>query len=264
VHPVLRHLAEELTATSLRVFAYIGGLAVIVVVAVKFFGTPAVDAAIEPERSIWANIERPYRVFTLSLPEFAEPQGEYVARRHPTGGRKDVITWGDANGAGSRLRLEIYRPGQEISRFADPATEMVARTADLGGPYGLKPAEVLESKFGRVATFAFTANAGLGPRHCLGFVRAVEDPRLQIAGWYCKSGEEVVDRTTVSCALDRLTLVMAASEPKVTEFFARSELSRKFCNPKPAPRAPRTPVAKRNDWIDAAKEPKLRGRIAGR
>jgi hypothetical protein len=161
--------------------------------------------------------------------------------------------------------LEIYRPGQELRRFGDAVSEITARTAELGGPYALKPAEAIESKFGRVSTFDFTASAGARPRNCLGFARAFEDPRLQMAGWYCKGAKEVVDRKTLVCALDRLTLLMAASEPKVSELFARAELDRKFCAQKPAPHATKSNTAiKRTDWLDAPKEPKLRGRVVVR
>jgi hypothetical protein len=265
VHPGLRQFADEFSATCVRIFAYIGALALLVVVTVKLFGSPAVEAAIEPARSAWTNVERPYRAFALAVPEFGDPEPDYAIRRHPDGGRKDVMTWGDPSSIGSRLMVEIYRPGREIRRFGEAATEVVARTAELGGPYALKPAEGIESKFGRLTAFDFTAAQGGRPRNCLGFARAFDDPRLQIAGWYCKAGREVVDRSGLACAFERLTLLMAASEPKVTEFFARAELKRKFCAQKSVARTPAANTSiKRNDWIDAPKEPKLRGRVAGR
>jgi hypothetical protein len=75
----------------------------------------------------------------------------------------------------------------------------------------------------------------------------------------------VVDRSALACAFERLTLLMSASEPKVTEFFARAELNRKFCGQKPVGRTPAVNTSiKRNDWIEAPKVPKLRGRVAGR
>ncbi|MEA2907465.1 MAG: hypothetical protein QOI12_4852 [Alphaproteobacteria bacterium] len=268
MHPLLRSLAAELSATILRILAYIGGIAVIAVLAAKLLGTPRVEAAVEPLRSDWSHVERPYRAFALSIPEFAEREPDYAISRHARGGgRKDIMTWGkpwaDPADAGSRLTVEVYRPGQERKRFADAASEVAAHTADLGGPYALKPGEAIDSKFGPVATFAFTARAGERRRHCLGFVHAAEEPRLQIAGWYCKGGAEVIDRGTLACALERLSLVMAASEPKVTELFARAELRRRPCGAKPKS-AQRPSNIKRQDWIDAPKDPKLRGRVAGK
>ena len=171
--------------------------------------------------------------------------------------------WGETGGDGSRLMIEVYRPGSEIDRFGDPANEVVARTATLGGPYALKPGAAIDSKFGRVATYDFTARSGDRRHQCLGFVRSIADPRLQLAGWYCRGRVEVIDRGEFGCALERLSLMMSASEPKVTEFFAKAELQRRLCatKPKPTQRASNT---KRDDWIDAPKEPKLRGRVVAR
>jgi hypothetical protein len=50
---------------------------------------------------------------------------------------------------------------------------------------------------------------------------------MQIAGWYCSAGSEVVDRAVLTCALDRLTI--AAGDSKVADLFARAELKRSFC-----------------------------------
>jgi hypothetical protein len=47
----------------------------------------------------------------------------------------------------------------------------------------------------------------------------------------------------------------------VSELFAHAELKRKFCGQKPLARGGNT---KRMDWIDGAKNPKLRGRVAGK
>ena len=66
-------------------------------------------------------------------------------------------------------------------------------------------------------------------RHCLGFVRAYDDPLLQMSGWFCQGGTDFVDRSTLACALDRLTLLSAGSEPKVAALFAQAELNRSFC-----------------------------------
>jgi hypothetical protein len=50
---------------------------------------------------------------------------------------------------------------------------------------------------------------------------------MQIAGWYCSAGREVVDRAMVACLLDRLTLVNG--DAKLHEMFARAEVKRTFC-----------------------------------
>ena len=75
---------------------------------------------------------------------------------------------------------------------------------------------------------AFETSKGT-PRHCLGFVRDYDEPRLQLSGWFCQGGAEFVERSTLACALDRLTLLSAGSEPKVGALFAQAELNRSFC-----------------------------------
>jgi hypothetical protein len=259
MHPVFRHFRDELSATAIRIFAYIGVVAVIVITGFIFFRTPDVQAAIEP--TAWTAVERPFRAFAVSVPEFDQADPDYAIQRHSTGGgRKDVMSWGEADAARSRLMIEIYRPGWEISEFGTSYQEVAARAAALGSPSALKEGPALESKFGRLDTFDFTARTGGIARQCLGFVRAFEEPKLQLAGWYCRGGVEVMDRTVLGCALERLSLMMAASEPKVTELFAKAERRRKLCSQK-AGAGQRTANVKRFDWIDTSKEPKLRGRV---
>jgi hypothetical protein len=51
---------------------------------------------------------------------------------------------------------------------------------------------------------------------------------LQLSGWFCRGGD-LIERATLSCALDRLTLLAAGSEPKIGVLFAKAELHRSFC-----------------------------------
>jgi hypothetical protein len=262
VHPALRTFRDELGDFFIRLLAYVGGVAVLALVAMRMFGTPAVKAAIETApRSDWVNVARPYRAFALTIPDFAEPEPDYAIRRHAIGGgRRDIMSWGE-RGQGARFMLEIYRPGQEIERFDTPAAEIAARSGELGGVGAIRPAEVMDSKFGPIALYEFTVGSGERAHHCLGFARAFDEPRLQIAGWHCRAAHEVIERGTLSCALDRLSLLMAASDPKVSELFARAELKRQFCRHQAWPAAGHV---RRKDWIDSGKEPKLRGRVVAR
>jgi hypothetical protein len=261
VHPALRTFRDELKATAVRIFAYVGALAVLAVFTARYFDAPQVRAAIEPAtRSDWTVVDRPYRAFELNGLNLPEP--DYAIHRHTTGGRKDILTVGDSDGPGSRLMIEIYRPGQENQRFDDSAAAVAERTAELGGPYALKPAEVLAGKFGPMTAFAFTARSAGRARNCLGFVRAFDDPRLQIAGWYCKADAEVVDRRTLACAIEGLSLLTAASEPKVQQLFAAAEQKRTFCAPHRTPRGATT--LRRNDWIEGPQGPKLRRSVSAK
>jgi hypothetical protein len=261
VYQALRNLGYELGATVIRVFAYIGVVAVLAVAIIRFFDVAEVRAAIEPSPRIdWTTIERPYRAFALNTPQF--PETDYAIRRHSAGGRKDILTVPAEDGAGPpRLMVEIYRPGREYDQFGSDAREAAARTAALGGPYGVSPAEPIASKFGRVNVFEFTARSDGNARNCLAFARAFNDPRLQITGWYCKNDVEVVDRRTLACAIEGLSLLAAASEPKVQQLFANAEQKRVFC-------APRTPLRgatmRRHDWIEGPNRPKLRRSVAAK
>ena len=264
MYPTLFAFCNEMSATLARLLAYLGAIVVLGLVAAKMCGLPRVEAAVEPAtRQAWINIERPHRAFALILPEFpTEPEPSYAIHRHPLGGgRKDTMTWGEPESPGSRLMIEIYRPGNELKRFADPANEIMARTAELGAARPPKPAGVIDSKFGPVALVDFTARRDERSRHCLGFVRAFSEPRLQIAGWYCKGDDEIIDGNLIACALDRLAVIAAGSDPKVAELFAHAELARKFCRHKPSLRGA---TLKRADWIAAPRDPKLRGRQAAK
>ena len=55
----------------------------------------------------------------------------------------------------------------------------------------------------------------------------------------------------------------AASEPKVTELFARAERQRKPCGQKPSVLA-RLSNTFQHDWLAAPAMPKLRGHLAAR
>jgi hypothetical protein len=51
---------------------------------------------------------------------------------------------------------------------------------------------------------------------------------VQISGWFCQ-GDAMIERATLTCALDRLTLLAAGSDPKIGALFAQAELERTFC-----------------------------------
>ena len=268
MHPAWREFRDELSATVTRIIAYLGVLAVIAVTFLLILMPPDADSdesTSEPVfRSDWATVQRPFRAFALSMPEFAEPNPDYAIQRHASGGgRRDIMSWGGTSNDSerSRLMIEIYRPGEEIGDFGDAASEVAIRTAALGGPYPLLQAREIESKFGAFDAFDFVANLNGAPRRCLGFMRAFAEPRLAITGWHCRAGLEIIDRSVIACALERLSLVMAASEPKLTELFARAERQRRPCGQKPGVLA-RLSNTLAHDWLAAPAMPKLRGHLA--
>ena len=229
MHPALRSWREDITNAIVRWFAYLCGIAALSVVAAHVFeNRPAMNAGNPAQQPDWVEIEKPFPAFALAIPEAAGVPSHYAIRRHRQGGgRKDILTLGESDVADTYLQVEIYRPGSEISRFDAPAATITADAAALG-PVDLQlSAKPLKSKFGALAVIPFTTSKG-ALRHCLGFVRAYDDPMLQLSGWFCRGGE-FIERSTLSCALDRLTLLSAGSEPKVGALFAGAELHRSFC-----------------------------------
>jgi hypothetical protein len=230
MHPALHSWRDELPDALVRILAYLGGIAVLSIAAAQIFQSPPVMTGIKPiHESDWIEIERPFPAFGLSIPEAADASSRYAIRRHAEGGgRKDIISLGEVDGVAPYLQIEIYRPGSETHDFSDPAAEIAASAAALG-PAELRRADKpLESKFGPLSIVRFETAKG-PPRHCIGFVRSYDDPRLQLSGWFCQGGDTSIERSMLSCALDRLTLLSAGSEPKIGALFAQAELNRSFC-----------------------------------
>jgi hypothetical protein len=228
MHPALYSWRDDLSDTLVRWLAYLCGIAFLSVVAAYVFQTRPEAHVSKAERPDWIEIEKGFPAFALSIPEAADTLVSYaILRNRDGGGRKDILGLGEPDGVDPHLRIEIYRSGSEISRFAAPLATIAADAAPLG-PVDLRQAsEPIDSKFGPLTTVTFDAAIG-APRHCLGFVRAFDDPMLQLSGWFCRGGE-FIDRATLACALDRLTLISAGSEPKVGALFADAELRRSFC-----------------------------------
>jgi hypothetical protein len=229
MHPVLHSWRDELPAHMVRMLAYVGGMAVLSIAAAQVFQSEPVRPSITPvHRSEWIEIERPFPAFALSIPEAAGQPQSYAIRRHTDGGgRKDILGLGNPAGVTPYLQVEIYRPGSELPRFGTPAQEIAAGAAGFGPVHLDAAAEPLASKFGPLSVVRFETSQGLR-RYCLGFVRDYRDPMLQLSGWFCQ-GSDFVQQSTLACALDRLTLLSAGSEPKVGALFAQAELNRTFC-----------------------------------
>jgi hypothetical protein len=229
MHPALYSWRDQLPATMVRILAYLGGITVLSIGAAHVFQSrPAIDPINGADRPQWVEIEKPFPAFVLAIPEAAGAPSHYTILRNRTGnGRKDILSLGEPDSAAPYLQVEIYRPGSEIRHFARPEAEIAKGAAGLR-PAQLGRGEPLNSKFGSLAIVPFAATQGT-PRHCLGFVRASDEPRLQLSGWFCQGGDDFIDRSTLACALDRLTLLSAGSEPKVGALFAQAELNRSYC-----------------------------------
>jgi hypothetical protein len=262
VQTASRSLPEDIHGTIVRIFAYVGGLAILAVVAASIFRTPAVVAAFDPSpRPKWVQIERPHPAFELLLPDLSAAPSYTIWRRDSDGARKDVLKWGEAAGSGPFAMVEIYRPGSTGERFIDALSEVAARIVSFPVTDDVKPAGVIDGKFGTVPLVDFAIAPNGRERRCLGFARPFAELPMQIAGWYCSAGDEVVNRATLACALDRLTLISAGGEPKFAELFARAELKRTFCGQR-NPILAATP--ERGEHVAAPRHARLRGRVRPR
>ncbi len=229
MHPALHSWRDDLTAHIVRLLSYVGALAILSMAATQFFQSPPVKSAIAPvDRPDWIDIERPFPAFALAIPEAGDQPARYAIRRHAEGGgRKDILSLGDPNAPTPFLQVEIYRPGGELADYAAPAATIAEDAAAVGPVAMTLEGEPLGSKFGPLTLVSFSTSVG-ADRQCLGFVRRHADPRLQLSGWFCQGGA-LVPQSTLACALDRLTLLAAGSEPKVGALFAQAELNRSFC-----------------------------------
>jgi hypothetical protein len=273
VRPASYSVPDDIRATLVRLLAYMGGLAVLAVAAASFFQAPAGVAALgraPAARPAWTAVERPYPAFELLMPELAGSTYNYaIQRRAADGARKDMLTWGDATAAGPFVLVEIYRTGSADDRFIDASSEIGARIIDYTVTDDVKPIGQIDSKFGPVQIVDF-AIAPRGQEHdqehgherrCLGFARPFNQPALQLAGWYCSAGREVVDRTTLACLLDRLTLVNG--DQNLAELFAHAEVKRTFCGQR-SPILAATPEREGQIAPGRSTKPKsaLRGRVS--
>ena len=228
MHPALHSWRDEISGTLVRMLAYLGAAALLSMAATQLFqSTPARQAPTPMPRDPWITIRKPFPAFALSIPEAGDAPAHYTIRYNAEGGgRQDILSLGEVDGADPYLEVQIYRPGSEISRFPAASAE-IADDAALLGPVNLRSEAPLMTKFGPIALAAYDSSRGT-PRHCLGFVRQYDDPRLQISGRFCRGGA-LIERSTLACALDRLTLLSAGSEPKVGALFAHAALRRGFC-----------------------------------
>ena len=121
---------------------------------------------------------------------------------------------------------------------------------DPGGLRELEAAGVIDSKFGAVTLLRVAGQPG-GARSCLGFVKRLDEPNLQISGWTCQGVSLPARRTAIGCILSRLILLTAGNDPKLAELFAHAELKRGSC----------TASATSADWVTGAENPRLRGTL---
>ena len=278
IHPALNGFAAECAATLMRLMAYVGVLGLLAMAGLHFWDELPDAAPPEPiAKAGWSPASRSHPAFAVSSLDLSDKTETYEIFRHPAGGRKDVLHWtapGTASGTaqGSALagkpiaELEIYRPGGEFDPSDTANAEIATRMDPQGNPKGnpegdpkgssgLEAAGVIDSKFGAVALLRSSSNASGAKNRatpCLGFIKRLGDPNLQISGWTCQGDGLPARRAAIGCMLNRLTLLSAGNEPKLAELFARAELKRGNC-------AATAPSATSVDWVTGIENPRLRG-----
>ena len=250
IHPALNSFADECVGMLAHLVAYVGTLALLAIFGIHLWdGLPAADAEEPAARPGWSLASRAYPAFAVSQADLSEKSKTYEILRHPEGGRKDVFRWSPP-GEAPVAELQIYRPGGEFSHPEAAAVELAARL-DPGGGRELEAAGLIDSKFGTV-TLLRRAGDPNGVRSCLGFIKRLDEPSLQISGWSCQGDALPARRAAIACMLSRLVLLAAGNEPKLAELFARAELKRTGC----AAPASLTVSA---DWVTSVENPLLRG-----
>jgi hypothetical protein len=251
IHPALNSLADECCGMLAHLIAYVGALALLAIVGTHLWDELPAGAALKPPaRADWRVALRSYPAFAISEFDLPEKTEAYEILRHPAGGRKDILRWGP-QGRGPVAEIEIYRPGGESSR-SGPVAELAARI-DPDGLHELETAGIIDSQFGAVTLLRVLGGTDRA-RSCLGFIKRVDDPNLQISGWSCQGDALAARRAAIGCILSRLILLTAGNDPKLAELFARAELKRGSC-------AASVPSTTPCDWVTGAENPRLRGTI---
>ena len=254
IHPALTSFADECAGTLARLVAYVGTLGLLAMLGLHLWDELPATATTEPvPKAGWSLALRSHPAFAVTPLDNQFKTDAYEIFRHPEGGRKDVLRWtaqGTAQGEKPVAELEIYRPGGEFS-LPDASGADIAARIDRESVHGSEAAGIVDSKFGPVALLRLDANTD-SAKSCLGFIKRLGDPMLQISGWTCQGDGIPARRAAIGCMLNRLILLTAGNEPKLAELFARAELKRSGCNAA-------TPSVTSADWLTGTGNPLLRG-----
>jgi hypothetical protein len=258
IHPALSSFADECAGTLARLMAYVGTLGLLAMLGLHLSDELPAAGTTEPmPKAGWSLASRSYPAFAVNPLDNQFKTEAYEIYRHPVGGRKDVLRWtaqGTAQGEKPVAELEIYRPGGEFSPSDASGAEIAARI-DRESVHGSEAAGIVDTKFGPVALLRLDRNADGakdGTKSCLGFIKRLGDPMLQISGWTCQGDGIPARRAAIGCMLNRLILLTAGNEPKLAELFARAELKRGGCSAA-------TPSITSADWVTGTGNPQLRG-----
>lgn len=247
----LASFVDEVYGTLARLFAYLMTLALMAICGIALWEHLPAVAATETAPKSWSPPGRSAPAFAVSQLNFPGKAETYEILRHPEGGRKDIFRWTGIGGT-PVAELEIYRPGEEADQVGSAAGYLAARM-DPAGPRELEAAGFADSKFGPVTLFRRTGGPEAA-QACLRFYRHVDEPKFRLSGWSCLGEDVPARRAAIGCMLNRLILLTAGNDAKLTELFARAEVRRSDCAGSGA-----LPVTA--DWVTGADNPQLRGAL---
>jgi hypothetical protein len=190
VHPALNNFADECCGVLAHLVAYVGALALLVIVGIHLWDElPEGEASEPPARAGWSVATRSHPAFAVSQFDLPEKSETYEIFRHPEGGRKDVLRWAaQAENSIEKpvAELEIYRPGRESQGSGPAFAEIAARMNAQGWPElqgwrEVEAAGVIESKFGPVKLLRLAVDAN-DAASCVGFIKHLDEPNVRISG----------------------------------------------------------------------------------
>jgi len=214
IYPILTGAADEVCGTLAWLIAYVMALALLGILGLSFWNqVPGLEAS-EPAKAGWAVAGRSHPAYDVSRLDMDEKSVSYEIIRHPQGGRKDIFRWASL-GDRPAAELEIYRLGAEVAPAAEARADLAARMPSAEAS-DLETAGVIDSKFG---TFALFRQVGTregvkdGAGSCLGFLKRIDDPALQISGWSCLGTSIPLRRAAIGCLLNRLVIICFGCQP---------------------------------------------------
>jgi hypothetical protein len=118
-NPALTSFADEVCATVARLFAYVGTLALIAILAIHGWDQLQTVLAEQPLSGAgWSVSDHPHRAFALNQLDPAEKSETYSILRHPLGGRRDNPAWRAAISCLSNRLLQSGSEPQPAELFA--------------------------------------------------------------------------------------------------------------------------------------------------
>jgi hypothetical protein len=244
----LANFGDEVVGTLAHLFAYVGALALLAILGLAGLGQLPNLHDDEPQlKPGWSVADRSHPAFAVNRLDSIDKTISYTILRHPEGGRKDVLRW-TGDGDRAPAELEIYRPGGEFEPWRPAPGDMATRMG-LNQASPLEEAGLIDTKFGHMALFRPSGAAKAAPS-CLGYLKRIGEPSLQISGWSCQGDTLPARRAAIACTLNRLTLLASGNDPKLAELFAHAELKRRACGPAGSP-----------DWLLGTENAQLRGAL---